>query len=136
MLTRPTTEQILVGIADELRDTVAPLVAEPPVQVLLAQIDQIIRGLAARAAHEIAWMHEEADSISAITGTDVGWPASLHLDDVVAWYDQVSRTLSEAIDEAFAAGDTARVAELKQVLDARSATEMGIIGALALVGRG
>ncbi len=136
MFTRPTTEQVLVGIADELRDTVAPLVHEPPVQVLLAQIDQILRSLATRAAHEIAWMHEEADSISAITGTDVGWPASLHLADVVAWYDQVSRVLSAAIDQAFAAGDAARVAELKHVLDARSATEMRIVGTLALVGRG
>lgn len=136
MFTRPTTEQVLAGIADELRDTVAPLIHEAPVQVLLGQIDQILRGLATRAAHEIAWMHEEADSISAITGTDVGWPASLHLDDVVAWYDQVSRVLSRAVDDAFAAGDTARVAELKQLLDARSATEMRIVGSLDLVGRG
>jgi hypothetical protein len=136
MLTRPTTEQVLVGIADELRDTVAPLIHEAPVQVLLQQIDQILRGLATRAAHEIAWMHEEADSIAAITGTDVGWPASLHLDDVASWYDQVSRVLSGAIDAAFAEGDTARVAELKQLLDARSATEMRIVGALDLVGRG
>jgi hypothetical protein len=136
MLTRPTTEQVLVGIADELRDTVAPLIHEAPVQVLLQQIDQILRGLATRAAHEIAWMHEEADSIAAITGTDVGWPASLHLNDVASWYDQVSRVLSGAIDAAFAEGDTARVAELKQLLDARSATEMRIVGALDLVGRG
>lgn len=136
MLTRPTTEQVLVGIADELRDTVAPLVHDAPVQVLLQQIDQILRGLATRAAHEIAWMHEEADSIAAITGTDVGWPTSLHLEDVVSWYDQVSRVLSAALDAAFAEGDTARVAELKQLLDARSATEMRIVGSFDLVGRG
>lgn len=136
MLTRPTTEQVLVGIADELRDTVAPEISSEPTRVLLAQIDQILRGLAVRAAHEIAWIHEEADSISAVTGTDVGWPASLHLDDVVSWYDSVSRVLSGAIDAAFAAGDTVRVAELKQLLDARSATEMRIVGALDLVGRG
>lgn len=136
MLTRPTTEQVLVGIADELRDTVAPLVHDAPVQVLLQQIDQILRGLATRAAHEIAWMHEEADSIAAITGTDVGWPTSLHLEDVVSWYDQVSRVLSAALDAAFAEGDTTRVAELKQLLDARSATEMRIVGSFDLVGRG
>ena len=76
MLTRPTTEQVLVGIANELRDTVAPEVRSEPVQVLLGQIDQILRGLAVRSAHEIAWMHEEADTIAAVTGTDVGWPAS------------------------------------------------------------
>ncbi|CAB4539122.1 MAG: hypothetical protein ACK5CE_14510 [Actinomycetes bacterium] len=136
MLTRPTTEQVLVGIATELRDTIAPLVSDGPATVLLGQIDQILRGLAVRAAHEIAWMHEEADSIAAVTGTDVGWPASLHLDDVVAWYDSVSRVLSGALDEAFAAGDAARVAELKQLLDARSATEMRIVGGFELVGRG
>ena len=31
MLTRPTTEQVLVGIANELRDTVAPEVRSEPV---------------------------------------------------------------------------------------------------------
>ena len=136
MLTRPSTDQVLVGIANELRDAVAPEVHNEPLQVLLGQIDQILRGLAVRSAHEIAWMHEEADTIAAATGTDVGWPASLHLDDVCRWYDTVSRALSAALDAAFAAGDTARVAELKVLLDARSATEMRIVGALELVGRG
>jgi hypothetical protein len=136
MLTRPTTEQVLIGIANELRDTVAPEVRSEPVKVLLAQIDQILRSCATRSAHEIAWIHDEADTIAAVTGTDVGWPASLHLDDVVAWYDTTSRVLSAALDEAFAARDTNRVAELKLILDARSATEMKIVGALDLVGRG
>ncbi len=136
MLTRPTTDQVLVGIADELRDAIAPEVHNEPLQVLLGQIDQILRGLAVRSAHEIAWMHEEADTIAAVTGTDVGWPASLHLDDVCRWYDSVSRALSAALDAAFAAGDAVRIAELKLLLDARSATEMKIVGALELVGRG
>jgi hypothetical protein len=136
MLTRPTTAQILIGIADDLRDAVVPEVASEPVLVLLAQIDQILRGQAVRAAHEIAWMHEEADAIAGLTGVDVGWPDSLHLDDVVGWYDRVSRVLSAAIDEAFAAGDATRVADLKQLLDARSANEMRIVGSLDLVGRG
>jgi hypothetical protein len=136
MLTRPTTEQVLVGIADELRDTVAPEVQSEPVKVLLAQIDQILRSCAIRSAHETAWIHDEADTIAAVTGTDVGWPASLHLDDVAAWYDATSRVLSAALDDAFAAGDANRIAELKLLLDARSATEMKIVGALELVGRG
>ncbi len=136
MFTRPTTEQILRGIADELRDTVTPEVQSEPVKVLLAQIDQLLRSMATRAAHEIAWIHDEATAIAAITGADVGWPESLHLDDVASWYDSVSRSLSAAIDEAFEAGDAARVAELKALLDARSANEMRIVGALDLVGRG
>jgi hypothetical protein len=44
--------------------------------------------------------------------------------------------LSSALDAAFAAADTARVAELKVLLDARSGNEMRIVGALDLVGRG
>ncbi len=136
MLTRPTTEQLLVGIAADLRNLVLAEVSSEPVKVLLGQIDQILRGLAERASHEIAWMHEEADTISAVTGTEVGWPASLHLEDVITWYGEVSRVLSTAIDAAFADGDTVRVAELKRLLDTRSANEMKIVGTLDLVGRG
>ncbi|MEX0846347.1 MAG: hypothetical protein WD023_01100 [Ilumatobacteraceae bacterium] len=136
MLSRPTTEQVLRGIANDLRDSVLPEVHSEPVKVLLGQIDQILRSCAIRSAHEIAWIHDEADTIAAVTGTDVGWPVSLHLDDVVSWYDATSRVLSAALDDAFAAADTNRVAELKLILDARSATEMKIVGALDLVGRG
>jgi hypothetical protein len=136
MLTRPTTAQVLVGIAADLRETVLPEVHSESVRVLLGQIDQVLSGLAVRAAHEVAWMHDEAVTIAAATGENVGAPASLHLDDVVVWYDSVSRVLSAALDAAFAAGDTARVAELKLLLDARSATEMKIVGTLDLVGRG
>lgn len=136
MLSRPTTEQVLIGIANDLRDSVAPEVHSEPIKVMLSQIDQILRGCAQRSAHEIAWIHDEADTISAVTGTEVGWPSSLHLDDVVAWYHTVSQALSTAVDGAFASGDTARQAELKLLLDARSTNEMRIVGALDFVGRG
>ena len=136
MYSRPTTEQVLDLIADELRDAVLPDVNSEVVRVLVAQMEQIVRGCARRAGHEIAWIHEEAATIATITGTQVGAPASLHLDDVVAWYDAASRVLSTALDAAFASGDPTRVAEIKAVLDARSATEMRVVGTLDLVGRG
>lgn len=136
MLTRPTTEQILIGIAADLRGSVLTEVHSEPVKVLLGQIDQVLLGLAARSAHEIAWIHDEVADIAAITGTDLGHPRSLHLDDVVAWYDTASRALSAAIDQAFAERDAARIGRLKALLDARSANEMRIVGTLDLVGRG
>ena len=71
MLTRPTTEQVLIGVANDLRDSVAPEVHSEPIKVMLSQIDQILRGCAERSAHEIAWIHDEADTISAVTGTEV-----------------------------------------------------------------
>ena len=61
---------------------------------------------------------------------------SLHLDDVVAWYHRVSVALSDEVEAAFASGDQARIDTARAALDARSAVEMQILGALDLVGRG
>ena len=136
MFTRPTTEQLLVGIAEQLRTVVVAEVQTEPTRILLQQIDQILMGCSRRSAHEVAWMHEEAASIANATGTDIGAPASLHLDDVVAWYHEASSVLSKAVGDAFASGDEGRVSKVKELLDARSAIEMQILGALDLVGRG
>jgi hypothetical protein len=115
---------------------VAAEVQTEPTKILLQQIDQILMSCSRRAAHEIAWIYEEADRIAAETGRNVGHPDSLHLDDMVAWYDAASRVLSEEVEAAFRSGDEARIAKLKAVLDTRSAVEMQILGALELVGRG
>jgi hypothetical protein len=136
MFTRPTNEQILRTIADELHATVLPDLQSESVRVLVSQMEQLVRSCAERAAHEIAWVHDEAADIAAATGEPVGAPLSLHLDDVVAWYDVASRVLSAALEAAFAADDAVRVAQLKQLIDARSETQMRIVGALDLVGRG
>ena len=136
MFTRPTTEQVLDVIANELRETVHAELEPGPARVLVEQIEQLMRGCARRSAHEIAWAHDEVAAIADAVGKDLGSPGSLHLDDVAGWYDAASRELSAAIEAAFAAGDDARVAELRALLDARSAHEMEIIGALDLVGRG
>ena len=136
MFSRPTTEQLLAGIAEQLRTTVMSEVQTEPTKILLQQIDQILMGCSRRAAHEIAFIHEEARKVAALTGRDMGAPASLHLDDVVAWYNSVSVALSEEVEAAFASGDQSRIDAVRGVLDARSAVEMQILGALDLVGRG
>jgi hypothetical protein len=136
MFSKPTTEQLLAGIAEQLRTTVMAEVQTEPTKILLQQIDQILMGCSRRAAHEIAFIHEEAARVAALTGTDVGNPASLHLDDVVSWYHEVSTVLSNEVEAAFASGDQMRIDAAKAVLDTRSAVEMQILGALDLVGRG
>lgn len=136
MFTRPTTEQVLAVIANEMHESVWPELEPGPARVLVEQVEQLMRSCAQRSAHEIAWIHEEVAAISDAIDADLGAPASLHLDDVAQWYDTASRALSEAIEAAFRAGDRARVGELRVLLDARSANEMRIIGALELVGRG
>jgi hypothetical protein len=61
---------------------------------------------------------------------------SWHLADVSDRYHEASTALSEAIEAAYASGDLTRAAELRDLLLARSAHEMAIVGALNLVGRG
>ena len=136
MHSKPTTEQILLAIARELHDTVAPDVASEPVRVMVAMMEQLVAGCAQRAAHEIAWAHEEAAAIGAASARDPGGPASLHLDDVVAWYGQVSRVLSDGVEGAYRRGDPAVVATWRALLEARQAHEMQVLGSLDLVGRG
>ncbi len=103
MLARPSTDQVLEAIANDLRDVVAPACTDDRATVLLGQVDQLLRRLARRAAHEIAWMHEEMAAIDAAVDGDTD-PAtaealaafraaptdSLHLADVLDRYSLAS----------------------------------------------
>ncbi len=137
MLSRPDTAQVLEAIADDLATVVAPAVAQDePATVLLGQVDQLLRRMARRAAHEIAWMTEEIAAIDAALGRTPDAADSWHLADVLERYSAASAALGDAIEDAFAADDGDRVAELKTLLDQRIATEQEILGTLDLVGRG
>jgi hypothetical protein len=136
MFAKPTTEQVLLGVIEHLDEIIAPELQTDGARNSLGMISQILRGCATRSAHEIAWMHEEIAAIASATGRDAVPPVSLHLDDVCAAYSGASGTLADAVDAAYAAGDTARAASLRELLKARSAHEMAIVGALDLVGRG
>ena len=148
MLSRPTTDQVLAGIVDDLNTIIGPELRTEPAKVALQMITQLLNGCAVRAAHEIAWMLEEGHAIAAaVEHTDdpatqaslAAWrdaPKTLHLDDVVARYHHAGQALAAAIDRAYASGDEARARELRELLKARSGHEMQIVGQLDLVGRG
>lgn len=152
MLSRPTTEQILLDCRDELLRTVAPAVPEGPVLVAIQMMENVLRNCAARAAHEIAWMHEEADEMvsyaarvaattptpavtDALAAYEGGRDASLHLDDVTATYSLAGQCLSAAIDAAMASGDPDLQADGRAILERRLAHENEIMGEWAFVGR-
>ena len=65
MLTQPTTDKILLAIADDLNSVVLPSVTDEPAKVLLGQIDQLLRRLSRRTGSEINWMIEEIKKINA-----------------------------------------------------------------------
>ena len=149
MLTRPTTDQVLGALARDLEEVVLPAVTDEPVRVAIGMMVQLARGCAERAAHEIAWMYEEMAAIEAAT-TDIDdgqthaallafrrAPAdSMHLADVVARYHLASEALGAALEWAYRGGHHDRATALRDLLFARSAHEMQIVGALDLVGRG
>lgn len=136
MLSRPSTDQVLTAIADDLRAVVTPAVTDAPALVLLGQVDQLLRRMARRAAHEIGWMTEEIAAIDAALGRAPDAGDSLHLADVLERYSAASAALGDAIDAAFSAADTERIDRLRTLLADRIATEQEILGQLDLVGRG
>ena len=136
MLTQPTTDKILLAIADDLNSVVLPSVTDEPAKVLLGQIDQLLRRLSRRTASEIDWMITEIKLINDAIGRETSDIGSYLLTDVAYAYSEASGALGEAIDEAFSEGDTQQIAVLRQLLLDRIAKEQEILGQLDLVGRG
>jgi hypothetical protein len=153
MLSRPTTEQILLDCRDQLMETILPAVDEQPVRIAIEMMENVLRNCAARAAHEIAWMREEqaamvayaevvaatVDDRDAVRGALAayreGRSESLHLDDVSATYSLAGHCLSAALEAALAAGDDALHVAGRALLDQRVAHENHIMGEWAFVGR-
>ncbi len=148
MLNRPTTEQVLRGLINELTTVIAPELHSEPAKVSLGMITQILNGCATRSAHEIEWIHDECNAIeSAVSGLDD--PATqcaladyrnadlaLSLDASVHRYHLASEALSAAIEFAFSTTNKGLVVDLRELLKARSAHEMQILGVFEMVGRG
>ena len=59
MLSRPTTEQILLDCCRELMTNVLPSLTDATAQVSVIMVETVLRNTAVRAAHEVAWMREE-----------------------------------------------------------------------------
>tara|TARA_Y100000814_G_scaffold248098_1_gene193967 strand:+ start:645 stop:1055 length:411 start_codon:yes stop_codon:yes gene_type:complete len=136
MLTQPTTDKILLAIADDLNSVVLPSVTDEPAKVLLGQIDQLLRRLSRRTGSEINWMIEEIKKINTAIGRDNTEVGSYLLSDIAAAYSEASGALGDAIDQAFEEGDSEQLDTLREVLVDRIAVEQEILGQLDLVGRG
>lgn len=153
MLSRPTTDQIILDCRSELLNTIDPAVDAPQVKVAIQMMENVLRNCAERAAHEIAWMHEEieatvaftrmvADSpastaavVAALAAHDIDRTTSLHLADVSANYDLAGKCLSAALEAVMAAGDDELHRTGRSILDDRLAHENQIMGDWGFVGR-
>jgi hypothetical protein len=152
VISRPTTEQVLLDCCRVLEDDVLPAVADETMQVRLVMLGKVLRNAAVRAAHEVAWMREEtaaveayARAVAATTGDDglrtalealaEGPRGSLHLTDVVEVYVRASDVLSVALEVALAAGRDDLVREGESLLSTRLAHEEDVVGGWDSAGR-
>ena len=154
MLSRPTTAQILEDCRRELSEVVAPALSDEAAAVSLAMLDEVLRNCAVRASHEIAWMMEEIDSMTAyaaeVAETVEDDPAistalathrasladSLHLDDVCISYSTAGHCLAEALGTARVGGSTDLLRRGRALLAERMEREDEIKGDWGFVGRG
>ena len=136
MLTQPTTDKILLAIADDLNAVVLPSLTDEPAIVLLGQIDQLLRRLSRRTASEINWMIEEINQINNAIGRENKNLSSYLLSDIASAYSEASGALGDAIDQAFGEDDSEKISALRELLLHRIAKEQEILGQLDLVGRG
>ena len=154
MISRPTTDQILIACSRELLDVVLPDVQSDHVRVTVQMLENVLRNAAARAAHEIAWMREETEALAGFArdvvtamperaGETVRALAaladapshSLELADVVETYSRAGEACSCALEAAMAEGDAALAGRAADLMAARNQRELQIMGEWTMVGR-
>ena len=153
MLSRPTTEQILLDCCRELMQAVLPALTDETAQVSVIMVETVLRNTAVRAAHEVAWMRQEtaeiesyaqavaeqapsAESLHAALKALADAPRdSLHLDDVVETYCRAGNALSAALEIAVAGGLTGLVRRGEEILDVRAGHETEVMAGWTPTGR-
>lgn len=153
MLSRPTTEQILLDCCRELMSGVFPALTDETAQVRVIMVETVLRNMAVRSAHEVAWMREEtaaiedyaqavaaaspdAADLSAALGAVADAPRdSLHLDDVVETYCRAGRALSAALEAAVADGHRDLVTRGESLLEQRADVETEVMAGWTPTGR-
>jgi hypothetical protein len=154
VISRPTTDQIILDCRRELLEVIAPEVTSEAGKVSVSMLENVLRNAAMRAAHEIAWMRAESAEMEAyahdaaavlanpgaitdsLRALAAGPRDSFHLDEVVTVYSLAGEALSCAIEAAVAQGHAALTARGAAILSARNATELQIMGEWGFVGRG
>jgi hypothetical protein len=154
VITRPSTDQIILDCRRELLDVLGPEVSSDAGKVSVQMLENVLRNVATRSAHEIAWMSEETseceqfarDTLAAVPGNaavtaalgalEAGPRTSLHLNDVTTVYGLAGEAFSCAVEAAMGSGNDALTKRAIDVLAARNAREQEIMGEWGFVGRG
>jgi hypothetical protein len=153
VLSRPTTEQILLDCCNELMSGVLPALTDETAIVRVVMVDTVLRNMAVRSAHEVAWMREEtaaiedyaravasasptASTVTAALDDLRSAPCeSLHLDDVVDTYVRAGQVFSVALEAAVASGQRYLITQGEKLLDQRADIETEVMAGWSPTGR-
>jgi hypothetical protein len=152
MITRPTTDVLIEDCCRELMEGILPGLTDETLKLRLIMAETVLRNAAVRAAHEIAWMREETAALMAYAGrvaarrgsepvraaladAEAGPVDSLHLADVAEVYERAGQAFAAALAAAQQAGDADLVAQARELLRDRIATEKEVMATYAVVGR-
>jgi len=155
MLSRPTTEQIILDCCNELMTGVLPALTDETAIVRVVMVETVLRNMAVRAAHEVAWMRAETAAIEdyarAVSAGGAGDGASalseaidelaaaphesLHTDDVVETYVRAGRVFSLALEAALASGSPELVQRGEKLLGERADRETEVMAGWSPTGR-
>lgn len=108
MISRPTTDQLLLDCVKELMQGVLPAVSDPPAIIRIYMIEQVLRSAAIRSANEIAWMREEIPAIEAYGRAVLDTVANEDLTVLLARLEQADEsdlTLTAVAERYFRAGE-------------------------------
>jgi hypothetical protein len=152
MITRPTTDVLIEDCCRELMEAILPGLTDETLKLRLVMTETVLRNAAVRAAHEIAWMRGETAALTAYAGrvaarhgneplraaladAEAGPADSLHLADVADVYERAGQAFAAALAAAQAAGAADLVAQARELLRDRVATEKQVMATYAVVGR-
>jgi len=152
MITRPTTDALIADCCRELTEAILPALTDETLRLRLIMTETVLRNAAVRAAHEIAWMREETSALlayaaavaarhenqalrAAMAAADRSHPDGLHLAEVAERYERAGQAFAAALAAAQEAGAADLVAQARELLRDRIATEKEVMATYAVVGR-
>ncbi|MGH3149433.1 MAG: hypothetical protein ACRDOB_01705 [Streptosporangiaceae bacterium] len=152
MITKPTTDVLIEDCCRELMEAILPALTDETLKLRLVMAETVLRNAAVRAAHEIAWMREETAALlayasrvaaqhpseplrAALADAQADPDGSLHLADVTDVYERAGQAFAAALAAAQEAGAADLVAQARELLRDRIATEKQVMATYQVVGR-
>jgi hypothetical protein len=137
MITNPSTDSLVLTVAENLSEIVAPAVSDPEAALTLQHAIAALQWVAARCSDEERCIKEEIERISFPYGLSKDRsPSDGGPSDTTTDYIRASHRLNATIDAAFDALDSEDLASVVVLLTERLANEARMLQISNFIGRG